>query len=183
MSTSGRMMDVPEAKTVRDTYHHGDLANALTTAATELARRGGPEAVVLREAARQIGVSAAAAYRYFQSRAELIHAVKEFALAELAERMQAELVATEPLADPVRESLRRMRGLGAGYIAFALAEPGLFRTAFRRTEGKEQDDAVMALLDTRSFQMLTETLDELVEAGWVAPERRPLLELAAWSTV
>ena len=48
----------------RDRYHHGDLANALTLAATDLAREGGPEAVVLRQAARQVGVSATAAYRH-----------------------------------------------------------------------------------------------------------------------
>src|SRR5439155_20803437 len=61
----------------RRAYHHGDLANALTNAATELARHGGPEAVVLREAARQVGVSATAAYRHFASHGDLVHEVKE----------------------------------------------------------------------------------------------------------
>ena len=65
-------------------YHHGDLANALTAAATELARDGGPEAVVLREAARKVGVSATAAYRHFAGHGDLIHAVKELAQERLA---------------------------------------------------------------------------------------------------
>src|SRR2546421_581591 len=37
----------------RRAYHHGDLANALTNAATELARHGGPGAVGLRESPRE----------------------------------------------------------------------------------------------------------------------------------
>src|SRR6185437_12628199 len=116
-------------------YHHGDLANALTQAAIDLASTGGPQAVVLREAARQVGVSATAAYRYFESRAELIIAVKERAMAELAARMNAELDRSEPLAGAVPEALRRLRALGRGYVNFALEEPGLFRTAFCHADG------------------------------------------------
>ncbi len=62
----------PRASTRRAAYHHGDLPNALADAATDLARSGGPEAVVLREAARRVGVSAAAAYRHYASHCELL---------------------------------------------------------------------------------------------------------------
>jgi len=40
----------------RDTYRHGDLRRALLEAGIELARIGGPDAVVLREATRRAGV-------------------------------------------------------------------------------------------------------------------------------
>jgi AcrR family transcriptional regulator len=175
--------NVPDSKIRRPRYHHGDLANALTGAATELARSGGPEAVVLREAARKVGVSATAAYRHFEGRGELIHAVKELALVELAARMQDELTASEPVPDPPAEALRRLRALGSGYIRFALAEPGLFRTAFCRSDMPGMESKPMDMLGTRSFQMLVETLDTLVGCGWIPPDRRPYLELAAWSTV
>jgi AcrR family transcriptional regulator len=170
-------------KVNRDSYHHGDLANALTQAAIDLASGGGPEAVVLREAARQVGVSATAAYRYFESRAELIIAVKERAMAELAARMNAELDRSEALPDAVPEALRRLRALGRGYINFALEEPGLFRTAFCPADTSEEKEAAIDPMNTRPFQMLVETLDSLVEHGVVGPDRRPLLELAAWATV
>jgi AcrR family transcriptional regulator len=181
-------------KVTRDSYHHGDLANALTQAAIDLATTGGPEAVVLREAARQVGVSATAAYRYFESRAELIIAVKERAMAELAARMNAELDRSEPLAGAVPEALRRLRALGRGYVNFALEEPGLFRTAFCHAEGSSPasepgsasvaaKEAAIDPMNTRPFQMLVETLDDLVKEGVIGPDRRPLLELAAWSTV
>nr|WP_277349719.1 TetR/AcrR family transcriptional regulator [Planosporangium thailandense] len=155
----------------------------MTVAATELARTGGPEAVVLREAARKVGVSATAAYRHFEGRGELIHAVKELALTELAARMQDELATSEPVPDPPAEALRRLRALGTGYIRFALAEPGLFRTAFCRADTPGMESEPVDMLGTRSFQMLVETLDTLVGCGWIPPDRRPYLELAAWSTV
>ncbi len=54
----------------RKTFRHGDLRNALLTAGLEMARMGGPNAVILREATRQAGVSPNAAYRHFASQAD-----------------------------------------------------------------------------------------------------------------
>ena len=76
----------------RSSYHHGDLPNALTDAATEMAREGGPDAVVLRAAARAAGVSAAAAYRATSPiTVSLLHAVRLRALNALARRRDAVL--------------------------------------------------------------------------------------------
>jgi AcrR family transcriptional regulator len=170
----------------RRNYHHGDLANALTAAATQLARDGGPEAVVLREAARKVGVSATAAYRHFAGHGELIHAVKDHAGEQLAASMRTELARTEPCPDPGDEALRRLRALGIGYLRFALAEPGLFRTAFCRADiyaghpGGAQDADMMA---SPAYQMLSETIDALLSCGLMPPERRPHAEVFAWSVV
>jgi AcrR family transcriptional regulator len=164
----------------RDSYHHGDLANALTGAAIDLARVGGPEAVVLREAARKVGVSPTAAYRHFSGHGDLIHAVKEAAQADLAASMQAELATREPLPDPAADAVRRLRALGRGYVRFALSEPGLFRTAFCRAD-KGHEEVTSAMLEAPAFQMLTATLDDLVEAGLLPPARRPFGETAAWA--
>jgi hypothetical protein len=46
----------------RDTYRHGDLRRALVEAGAEMAREGGPDAVVLREATRRAGEAPSAAY-------------------------------------------------------------------------------------------------------------------------
>jgi AcrR family transcriptional regulator len=169
-------------RVTRHGYHHGDLANALTAAATDLARHGGPEAVVLREAARQVGVSATAAYRHFADHGELVRAVKHCALDELADAMLTELAALPAAGDPAAAALARLRGLAAGYLRFALAEPGLFRAAFRRMAEPPAD--VRGTMDeTRSYRMLGQALDDLVAAGLVPPARRPLGEVACWSAV
>ena len=50
---------------------------------------GGPDAVVLREATRMVGVVPNAAYRHFAGRDELLAAVSAAAMGELADRMAA----------------------------------------------------------------------------------------------
>src|SRR6202048_1011007 len=64
----------------RKTFRHGDLRNALIAAGLEMARVGGPDAVVLREATRQAVVSPNAAYRDFANQAELLDAVRSACL-------------------------------------------------------------------------------------------------------
>ncbi len=164
----------------RPSYHHGDLANALTIAATELARDGGPEAVVLREAARKVGVSATAAYRHFAGHGDLVHAVKEYAQQRLTSSMEAELAKSEPRPDGPGEALRRIRAIGFGYLRFALAEPGLFRTAFCRSD-KSPEEQAAGMVASPAFRMLSDSLDELLAVGLLLPERRPFAEVYAWS--
>ncbi len=119
-----------DSRPARDTYRHGDLRRALLAAGIDLARAGGPDAVVLREATRRVGVSPAAAYRHFADRHALLHAVCAVALSTLAMAMEAELAALPADAEPADAGRARLRAVGMGYLRFALAEPGLFRTAF-----------------------------------------------------
>src|SRR6187431_3001491 len=79
--------------TERAPYHHGDLRNALVGQATDLARSGGPDAVVLREAARRVGVSPSAAYRHFPSLEALMAAVSSRAREALGTAMLERIAA------------------------------------------------------------------------------------------
>ncbi|MBA3793002.1 MAG: WHG domain-containing protein, partial [Rubrobacter sp.] len=78
-----------------------------------------------------------------------------------------------------------LRAVGTGYLRFARAEPGLFRTAFSAS-----DNLRSAASPARAggggltpFQLLGAALDGLVEAGVLPPERRPGAEFLAWSAV
>ena len=55
-------LTTPRSRTAA-AYRHGRLRQALLEHAVELARTGGPEAVVLRDVRRMAGVSNSAAYR------------------------------------------------------------------------------------------------------------------------
>lgn len=120
-------------------YHHGDLRAALVAAATELARQGGPEAIVLRETARRVGVSQTAAYRHFAALPDLVQAVAEVARTGLAAAMVHELARVTAPAGSGEAALARLRAVGHGYVRFALAEPGLYATAFTDGHGKAED--------------------------------------------
>lgn len=196
-STCGRVESVNErSQQQRSAYHHGDLHKALSAAGAELAREGGPEAVVLREAARRVGVSPTAAYRHFANHADLLGEVKEQAQTALADAMRAALDRADESTPAVDAGLRargRLLAIGRGYVNFALDQPGLFRTAFHRLEHTgaarpEQDRDLGPGLDdlgfaARSYRLLGDILDELLAAGLIAPDRRPGAEAAAWAGV
>jgi AcrR family transcriptional regulator len=158
-------------------YHHGALRSALVQASIGLAREGGPDRVILREAARVAGVSHSAAYRHFADREALLAEVSTFARNELAEEMRRRVSRSK---DP----RRRLRAVGTAYMHFALAQPGLFRTAFTShpaTVTQPENDPANA--GPEPFEVLGQVLDEAQAAGLLDSRRRPGAEIAVWSAV
>ncbi|MEO8737205.1 MAG: TetR/AcrR family transcriptional regulator [Edaphobacter sp.] len=169
----------------RTTYRHGDLYRALLTSGIELARSGGPDAVVLREATRRAGVAPNAAYRHFANRQTLVQAVSEAAMSLLATTMEAEQAAVRRSKDPASAARARLRAVGTGYLRFAQAEPGLFQTAFSVPVDLQLASSAASAGESglTPFQLLSSALDELVEAHVLPPERRMGAEFLAWSAV
>ena len=169
----------------RTSYRHGDTRRALIDAGLELARKGGPDAVVLREATRQVGVVPNAAYRHFADREALLMAVSDAAQALLAQTMERELADLPRRRDPARRARDRLRAAGTGYLRFAQEEPGLFRIAFfvpehLETAGSEPKQGDSGL---SPFLLLSAALDAMTEAGLLPVDRRPGAEFLAWSAV
>ena len=167
----------------RTRYHHGDLRNAMMDSAVELARTGGPEAVVLREVARRVGVSATAAYRHFSDAEALLDEVKHSALAVLADAIVAKVGAVPTDGDPGDVAVAQVRAAANAYIDFAIDQAGLFMTAFCRTTvpGEEYNGA--PFIETDAFLALGALLDQVVATGRMPAERRPGADIAAWSVV
>src|SRR5882672_106073 len=104
---------------VRSTYRHGDLRRALLQAGIELAREGGPDAIVLREATRRAGVVPNAAYRHFASRQALLRAVRSAALSALAIAIETELAGLPLGEHPADFARAGLRAVGTAYLRFA----------------------------------------------------------------
>jgi AcrR family transcriptional regulator len=169
----------------RKTFRHGNLRQALLEAGIDLARAGGPQAVVLREATRRAGVAPNAAYRHFASHSDLQGAVRAVALSILAHAIEAEIEKVPHNQPPTDRARATLRAVGTGYLKFALQETGLFRTAFSvpdRVEG-DRDAAKAGHTGLNPFQLLGSALDRMVEAGVLPPERRQGAEYLAWSAV
>jgi AcrR family transcriptional regulator len=179
------MANATPEKKPRSAYRHGDLRNALLDAALELARQGGPDAVVLREVTRRAGVVPNAAYRHYASHHALMQAVRAAIIARLAWAIEAELAEIDMTVLPADVARASLRAVGAGYVKFALAEPGWFRTAFR-----VQDEANLEPIPEKAghsglnpFQLLGQALDRYVAAGLMPADARPGAEFLAWSSV
>ncbi len=170
-----------QSGTDQRSYHHGNLRTALLDAGLELARTGGPAAVLLRTASRQAGVSHNAAYRHFANQEDFVAAVAEQCMTQLG-LLMIERIDGVTASDPAVRARMKLGALGRAYVEFALAEPGWFRTAFSAV--RPHSSAVGAGSDRVSpYVLLGARLDELVAVGELAPERRPGAEYAAWSGV
>jgi AcrR family transcriptional regulator len=161
----------------RKTYHHGDLPRALVGTAVELARSGGPDAVVLREVARRLHVSPAAMYRHFPDRDALLGEVATIARGDLARRMLNEVERVHE-TDPRTRSVLAFKAVGRGYLRFAQDEPNLLATAFLPIAPSTE-----AIEDPSPWHVLAGALDDLVATGAMPPERRVGAETIAWSAV
>jgi AcrR family transcriptional regulator len=177
------MSSVSADPTGRKPYHHGALHSALIEASIALAREGGPDRVILREAARAAGVSHSAAYRHFADREALLAEVSRFARNELGAEMRRRVNRT-------RDPRRRLRAVGTAYIDFALTEPGLFRTAFTGpgltakdahhppTAGMNESEEQLG-----PFELLQRQTEQLVQAAGLPPRARRYASLVAWAAM
>ena len=162
----------------------GAVRDGLVAAGLELARTGGPDAVVLREATRMVGVVPNAAYRHFADRDELLTAVCAAAMRELAARMAAGVARVRGKHGDAAAARRRLRAIGTAYLEFARQEPGLFATAFAVPQQHNYDAPDGGTGQDRTpLGQLRTALDELVDAGVLHRQRRDGIEYPIWSAV
>jgi AcrR family transcriptional regulator len=143
----------------RDSYHHGDLRRILIAFALRRVRSGGADGFSLREAARAAGVTAGAVYRHFDDREALLAAVAVEGFRLLAVRTMR---ATTGAA-----GIHRLLATGRAYVAFASAEPRLFRLMFSQVGTRARQEYVEMPDAPSSFEQMRAALVEVagVEAG------------------
>jgi AcrR family transcriptional regulator len=179
--TAGRSAsEIPKARR----RPRGAVRDGLIAAGLELARAGGPDAIVLREATQMVGVVPNAAYRHFADRDELLAAVSTAAMRDLAARTAAGVARVRGKYGDPAAARRRLRAIGRAYLEFARQEPGLFATAFALPgqHGYDAPDGGTGQ-DPLPLDQLRAVLDELADAGVLSRQRRADLEYPIWSTV
>ncbi|MET4921103.1 TetR-like C-terminal domain-containing protein [Streptomyces sp. PSRA5] len=107
----------------------------------------------------------------------------------LADAMARVAAATPGADDPGAAAEQRPAAIGRGYVGLAPERPGLFRTASGHslpTTGEDAGgDGATPPADSpqyRSYDLLTEALDELVATGRTPAHNRPGAEATARST-
>jgi AcrR family transcriptional regulator len=137
------------------TYHHGNLREALLSAAESALAEGGD--LSLRALARQVGVSHAAPRRHFADKQALLDALAEDGF----ERLGAAL--SEASAEGDFEA--RMLGFAREYVRFAVEHAALLDLMWA---GKHRLAAVRAASD-RAFSAPIASIVEGQAAGEVVP--------------
>ena len=148
-----RREKIPEpSNEQRDTYHHGDLKRALTEAALGLVSEKGPKGFTLREVARRAGVSAAAPYRHFADKADLLAAVATQGFVQLHETLSAVTAETTHLQ-------ARMVDMARAYVRWAVSNPDYYQAMF----GAETDKSDRPELLTAGARAFTDLLDAIIQ--------------------
>jgi AcrR family transcriptional regulator len=109
----------------RNSYHHGNLRDALIDVSIELISRDGVATFSIAEACRRLNVSPGAPYRHFADRNDLLTAIAIRSLEVLAEHI-ARIVGAE--SDPTEKLVRAARA----YVEFAALHPALFEVLYAK---------------------------------------------------
>lgn len=137
----------------KEGYHHGNLTDALVAAVRTLMERDGRAHISISEACKIAGVSTAAPYRHFRDKQHILEAVSASGFEELGARMREAKAAGGP------DKAQRIVAIGKAYVAFAVANPELFRLLF----GSNPDVKLNEDVDScgqRCFGVLIETVAE-----------------------
>jgi AcrR family transcriptional regulator len=179
------MGNTPDAPS-KTPYHHGDLRHALLEAALDLVTTQGVEAFSLREAARELGVSPAAAYRHFADKAALLQALALEGLGRLALAMERAMERAHGAPGSPARAAAELAAVGEAYLEFAVRHPAHFRVMFGPycPHGELEEVPPEAAPHGRDpFQILVDALDALVATGAVPGAARQGAEVVAWSAV
>jgi len=150
-------------------YHHGDLRQAVLTAAIAVLGESGPTQLSLRDLARRAGVSHAAPAHHFGDKAGLLTAVAAQGYQLLADTLTA-----------ARQRSGDFLEVGVAYVRFAVDHRAHFEVMFR-PDLYRPDDPEVATARQRAADALYGGVRSVAATGR-GPDI-PLAGVAAWSLV
>ena len=156
-------------------YHHGNLREALISAALDLISKKGPAGFTFADAARWAGVSSAAPYRHFRDRDALLAEVARSGFERFAARL--DMAWDNGIPTP----LSAFDKLGKAYLAFARDEPAYYSAMFEAGVPLDSDPELRQIAD-RSSALLRQASEVL--AAQAPAERRPpagMMSLHIWA--
>ena len=138
-----------------DTYHHGNLKEALIVTALEMLDEEGLEAITLRELASRLGTSRSAIYRHFNGKNDLMRAVILEGFTKLDKMIAPHFEQTD------RALLERFQAMGSAYITFATAHANLYHLLFGADMSQEREEVCQEERPDL-HKLLNNTADETV---------------------
>ncbi|HEY2058733.1 MAG TPA: TetR/AcrR family transcriptional regulator [Amycolatopsis sp.] len=141
------------------------LRDEIVTAAAELLDETGDDgAISLRSVARRVGIAAPSIYRHFPDQPAIVLAVTQSAFAELDDRLRTGVAAAG------ENPRKQLFAICHGYLEFAVANPGRYRTMFGgfwkpNPSESSVSETDLARLGEASMGLLAETLTACVDAG------------------
>jgi AcrR family transcriptional regulator len=159
---------------VTDRYHHGDLPNALRSAAVDVITEQGLGHFSLREVARRAGVSHTAPAHHFGDVQGLLTSLATQGFDTLHD------VTTDAIARET-EPAERLTVMGQAYVSLATDYPAHCQVMFR-TDVVDTDDERLSEAGMRAYGVLRGVVAELIDAEGLGVDVDTASELC-WATM
>ena len=143
------------AKRARSTKDRDAVRSRLLDAAARLWVEEGAEALSMRRLAAEVGCSAMAPYRYFDSKEALVAAIRTAASDRLADALEG----------VARDGRHRAADIGEAYVRFARENPAAYKLMFDLAQPDEAAYPDLAVASARPREAMAGYVRELVDAG------------------
>lgn len=161
---------------MNNSYHHGDLKNALIRAGIEILSKEGVQALSLRYVAKRAGVSHAAPYAHFADKQALMAAIATEGYKTLYQRLAA---AQSSRGDP----LGRLEAVAQAYVQFAIDEPDHFKITFSGVVEAEQNYPEYVEQSKRCFALVMAVVEDCQTNGILGQGDTRLVAVSIWSCI
>jgi AcrR family transcriptional regulator len=159
----------------KNSYHHGNLKNALIEAGIQVLADEGLKGLSLRKVARIANVSHAAPYAHFTDKQALIAAISTEGFRLLYERIQ------QTIEHFTGDPLRQLVETSWAYVSFAISNPSHFKIIFSGIVEEEWKYPSLIELSQASFQQLNTIVESCKAQGILQSESAEVSALAIWS--
>jgi AcrR family transcriptional regulator len=160
-----------------NTYHHGNLKEALIAAGLEILSEQGVEGLSLRNVAKKVGVSHTAPYNHFSDKQALLAAISTAGHEQLYQTL------SDTFKKSKTDCTEIIPEIAWAYLQFALDDPGRFKLMFSGALEEESNHPDYQQVALKNIAVLEQIITDCQASGQLPASQVQLAAIKLWSTV